>query len=184
MSSLTVTARRLMRGHRCSALLQAIIGHPGFKKLRALAGTQLFLCKAQQLANIIWAFATLDVTPEPAFMEALAEEAVRKHLGFNPQNVANMLWAFAKLDYMPACPLVPTLAKEALKKLPEFVSQNVSNMLWAFARFNFSPGPELLESAVRVITSGMRTFNPQVPPSPQRRMQQSHHRRLATVPAQ
>lgn len=65
--------------------------HPGFKKLTVLASTQLRTCKAQQLANILWAFATLDFIPIPQFLESLAEEAIQKRNGFNPQNVANML---------------------------------------------------------------------------------------------
>ena len=77
--------------------LQAILVHPGFKKLTVLASTQLKTCKAQQLANILWAFATLEFIPIPQFLENLAEEAISKRKGFNPQNVANMLWAFAKV---------------------------------------------------------------------------------------
>lgn len=142
--------------------VQVILSHPGFQKLSALASTQLHMCRAQQLANIIWAFATLGYQPPLAFMEALAEEAVRKRSGFNPQNVANMLWAFAKLEYTPQCRLVGTLAEEGMKKLPDFVSQNVSNMLWAFAKLDFDPGPSLLKASVNKIMAGISTFNPQV----------------------
>lgn len=145
----------------CS-LLQAILNHEGFKKLTVLANNQLQLCRAQQLANIIWAFATLDFLPIPQFLERLAEEAVSKRSGFNPQNVANMLWAFAKLEYEPTCPLLSTLAEEATAKLPEFNSQNVSNMLWAFAKFIFIPSRQLLDATVTKISKTLLQFNPQV----------------------
>lgn len=144
------------------AILQAILNHPGFKKLTILASTQLQSCRAQQLANIIWAFATLDFLPIPQFLEGLAEEAITKRSGFNPQNVANMLWAYAKLDYEPRCPLLTTLAEEAAAKLHDFNSQNVSNMLWAFAKFVFIPSRQLLDAAVNKISSTLNQFNPQV----------------------
>ena len=142
--------------------MQAILDHPGFKKLTVLANNQLQFCRAQQLANIIWAFATLDFLPIDQFLESLAEEAVKKRSGFNPQNVANMLWAFAKLEYKPLCPLVSTLAEEAAVKLQEFNSQNVSNMLWAFAKFDFVPDKELLDASVTKISNTIQQFNPQV----------------------
>lgn len=138
------------------------MGHPGFIRLTELANTQLYLCRAQQLANIIWAFATLGHTPPESFMEALAEESLRKRAGFNPQNIANMLWAFVKLDYIPKCPLVKELAEEAGPKLTEFNSQNVSNMLWAFAKAGHNPGRELLDYAVQKIMDDMGSFNAQV----------------------
>ena len=142
--------------------MQELLAHPGFIRLTELAGTQLYLCRAQQLANIIWAFATLGHIPEASFMEALAEESVRKRSGFNPQNIANTLWAFVKLEYLPKCPLVSVLAEEAAPKLVEFNSQNVSNMLWAFAKATFNPGKQLLDYAVKKIMDDIDTFNAQV----------------------
>jgi hypothetical protein len=100
--------------------------------------------------------------PIPQFLESLAEEAISKRKGFNPQNVANMLWAFAKLEYQPRCALVATLAEEALDKLDEFVSQNVSNMLWSFAKFGYTCSPRLLEASQHKISRNMHQFNPQV----------------------
>lgn len=138
------------------------MSHPGFMRLTELAGKQLHLCRAQQLANIVWAFATIEYQPEPAFLEALAAEAVRKRAGFNPQNVANMLWAYAKLEYKPQGVLVPALVEEGLAKLPQFVPQNVSNMLWALAKFDHNPGRPLLDASVAKIMGSMSGFNAQV----------------------
>ena len=151
-----------MQRSSCLLAVQAILDHPGFKKLTVLANNQLQFCRAQQLANIIWAFATLDFLPIDQFLESLAEEAVKKRSGFNPQNVANMLWAFAKLEHKPLCPLVSTLAQEAAVKLHEFNSQNVSNMLWAFAKFDFVPDKELLDASVTKISNTIQQYNPQV----------------------
>ena len=98
-------------------LTQELVVHEGFLRLSMLANDQLAMCKAQQLANIIWAFATIGYIPDTAFLEALAVESVRKRDGFNPQNLANTLWAFAKLEYKPECALLPALAEEIMGKL-------------------------------------------------------------------
>ena len=51
--------------------------------------------KAQELANIAWAFATLALLDKTLF-EALAREAKRRGSEFNAQSIANTAWAFAK----------------------------------------------------------------------------------------
>ena len=53
----------------------------------------------QNIANLAWAWATLEYHPGDATMDAFAEEATRKLDGFDPQAIANLAWAWAVLAY-------------------------------------------------------------------------------------
>ncbi len=55
----------------------------------------------QQLADAIWGFAKLGVTPAADFMAMVTEE-VRSKLGqFRSQDLSNTIWALAVLKYQP-----------------------------------------------------------------------------------
>ena len=51
--------------------------------------------KAQNLANTVWAFATLDQN-DSSFYTALATAAYLRMGDFDAQNLANTAWAFAR----------------------------------------------------------------------------------------
>ena len=63
----------------------------------------------QNLANILWAFATMDITPPDTLMGGAIERFVELLPAYNPQGIANSLWAFATLGYFPGRPLLPAL---------------------------------------------------------------------------
>ena len=92
----------------------------------------------------------------------MAEAAVIKAQGFNPQNLANTLWAYGKLDHDPGAQLLDSFCQCILKELGKFSAQNTSNMLWAFARLGHSPGPLLLDAAAKHATQNVTAFAPQV----------------------
>ena len=56
----------------------------------------------QNLANILWAYATMDRQPSAEFLAAAESRYVALLPAFNAQGIANSLWAFAQLDYKPS----------------------------------------------------------------------------------
>ena len=62
-----------------------------------MAGLRLDQFKAQELANIAWAFAKVSQHDEQ-LTKGLAKMAERHLDQFNAQNLANMAWAFAKVN--------------------------------------------------------------------------------------
>ena len=61
-------------------------------------------CNPQNMANILWAFATLDVQPGTALLEAGAHRMLELLPTTKPQALSNTMWAFATLGYNPGMP--------------------------------------------------------------------------------
>ena len=55
----------------------------------------------QEVANTLWAFATLGISPSASLLAALSFVADKSAGSFNPQDVANTLWAKAVLQIEP-----------------------------------------------------------------------------------
>jgi hypothetical protein len=55
----------------------------------------------QGLANTIWAYARLGVTPSASVMGALSDAVQRLAGAFTPKDLAMTLWAYTKLGLKP-----------------------------------------------------------------------------------
>lgn len=51
----------------------------------------------QSIANFLWAYATLNKAPDPAFLRAAATRAVDQLDQWAPQNLSNAAWSLAVL---------------------------------------------------------------------------------------
>lgn len=71
--------------------------------------------KPQELANTVWAFATLNIQ-NASLVEAIAKEALHKIHHFNPQELVNTAWAFMILEMFKNLELVEIFNKELIKK--------------------------------------------------------------------
>ena len=88
--------------HAMAADVPNVLQHPGFEILQEAVPRVIHGCRPQQLGNMLWALAKLEVKQvSPALVDAVMQQAVEVLSGFNPQNTANMLWACAKLDIVP-----------------------------------------------------------------------------------
>lgn len=141
---------------------QPVLEHAGFRHILMMTDSNLSSFQPQQLANILWAFGTLEFRPGADLLERMASAAQTRSGGFNPQNLSNTLWAFAKLEHNPGKALLDEFARRIQGALTQFTPQNVSNMLWAFARLGHFPGKALLDDAAEYSTSGLAKFSPQV----------------------
>ncbi|KAK1742957.1 hypothetical protein QTG54_006554 [Skeletonema marinoi] len=90
---------------------------------------------SQSLANIVWAFAKVEL-PHCQLFSKIAEHiaSLQRLDGFNSQDLSNIVWAFAKVE-LPQPELFSKIAEHIteLHSLEEFMPQHLSNTLWAFA---------------------------------------------------
>ena len=64
----------------------------------------------QNLANVLWSYAKLDVKPRHDLFVRLSGVVERSAGAFNPQNVANTLWAYATLGEAPSVSVLDALS--------------------------------------------------------------------------
>jgi very-short-patch-repair endonuclease len=115
----------------------------------------------QNIANTLWAFAKLNLTPSAQLLDAASLVATKSIDSFNPQGITNTLWAFAKFDFRLSAELLDAASLVATNSMDSFNPQDIANMLWAFAKFDLKPSAKLLDAVSLVATNSMDSFNPQ-----------------------
>jgi hypothetical protein len=113
------------------------------QRAEALGGT----FKAQNVANTLWAYATMGQEPGAGVMRGREGRAEAVAGTFNAQNVANTLWAYATMGREPGAGMMRGLEGRAEALGGTFNSQGVANTLWAYVcvrmrRWGGSPGRE------------------------------------------
>eukprot|EP00798_Chlamydomonas_sp_ICE-L_P027759 gene27759-biopygen5186 len=103
------------------------------------AELKLLEFNAQNLANSLWAAATLGIKDE-RFISSLMLAAKVKLPEFTAQALANSLLAAAKLGIRDE-PFICSLMLAAKPKLSQFNAQDFSNSLWAAATLGIRDGP-------------------------------------------
>ena len=105
-------------------------------RAEALAGT----FNVQNVANTLWAYATMGREPGAGMMRELEGRAEALAGTFSAQGVANTLWAYATMGREPGAGLMRGLEGRAEALAGTFTAQNVANTLWAYATWGGSPG--------------------------------------------
>ena len=98
-------------------------------RAEALAGR----FNAQNVANTLWAYATMGRAPGAGLMRELEGRAEALAGLFKAQDVANTLWAYATMGRAPGAGLMRELGGRAEALAGTFNAQNVANTLWAYA---------------------------------------------------
>jgi hypothetical protein len=115
----------------------------------------------QELANSLWAFATLSIEPPPQFLNAWVQKATKDIEKFNSQDLANSLWAFATLGIKPPPQFLNAWVQKATKDIEKFKPQELANSLWAFASLGIKPPPQFLNAWVQKATKDIEKFHSQ-----------------------
>lgn len=85
----------------------------------------------QELANMIWAFATLRFQGNNA-LQCISAEAARRVTDFTPQGLSRVSWAVATLRFWEAREsLIPAIAAESRCNMQGYDAQAMSNIAWA-----------------------------------------------------
>jgi hypothetical protein len=87
---------------------------------------------------MLWALATLGLSPDPAWLQQHLREVGRRQAQRTllPQHLANVGWALAKLSHRPDRDWLARYQEDVLAVLPQFKPQEISNVLWALAVLN------------------------------------------------
>ena len=115
----------------------------------------------QNIANTLWAFATLGKQPDDRLVVGLTARAVEMQGDFNPQEIANTLWAFSTLGRQPNDELVAQLMARAVEVQGDFNPQDIANTLWALATLGRQPSDELVTGLTARVAEVQGDFNPQ-----------------------
>lgn len=115
----------------------------------AESGDRLAQFKPQDIANTLWALATLGVQPPADWLQNALSAAERQWVRFRPQELSITIWGFAKLGLgfkpQPASPgfsiggggLSPegmgSLLVAVVGMMPAMSPQEVCNVLWGLA---------------------------------------------------
>jgi hypothetical protein len=119
--------------------------------------------KAQNVANTLWALATLGWQASEGSMRSVMERAVmRVAPSMKAQNVANALWALATLGWQASEGSMRSVMEGAAARLASGMkAQDVANTLWALATLGWSssegPTRSVLEGAVMRVALSMNT---------------------------
>ena len=114
-------------------------------RAEALAGT----FNAQNVANTLWAYATMGREPGAGVMKGLEGRAEALGGMFNAQNVANLLWAYATMGREPGVGMMRALEGRAEALAGTFNAQEVANTLWAYATMGRKPGAGVMRALER-----------------------------------
>ena len=140
---------------------------------------------AQNVGNILWAFATMLYTPRLEILDKFAdiiEENVDK---LYPQALSNSLWSFARLkewNFLRCKTIAELMMQQALRMLPDvlkdvkkaggifgakdvpfggFSTQAIGNAMWSCGALRCHPGEEIMEAYLKLTTEYHEKFKTQ-----------------------
>lgn len=120
--------------------------------------------KEQELSNVLWGLATLDIYI-PDLMDRMLESACTRINDCVPQALSNMIWACATLRHLH-CRFLQLVAETAAPNLENFQSQTLANTLWAFSVLGEYP-VDLFQQAgeeiVRRLTMPLPEMDDEIP---------------------
>ena len=135
---------------------EADLGH-----VIALIESKLDEFEPRQIANTLWAYATLGLAPSASVLGALSTAVERLAGAFKPQEIANTLWAYATLGLAPSASVLEALSTAVERSAGAFKPQNVANALWAYATLGLAPSASVLEALSTAVERSAGAFNAQ-----------------------
>ncbi|KAJ1463512.1 hypothetical protein M885DRAFT_4965, partial [Pelagophyceae sp. CCMP2097] len=126
-----------------------------FEAIAGEASKKIATFNSQDLANIMWAYATARVEA-PALFAAVAAEAPKKISTFKSQELANTIWAYSTAG-IEAPALFEAIAVESSKKIATFTPQALANTVWAYATAGVE-APTLFKAVATEAPKKIATF--------------------------
>jgi hypothetical protein len=117
--------------------------------------------KPQEVANVLWALATMGESADRGLLVAMQKRATETVGSFKPQGVANVLWALATMGESADRGLLVAMQRRAMVTAGELNPQGVANVLWALATMGKSADRGLLGAMQRRAIATVGGFNPQ-----------------------
>lgn len=112
----------------------------------------------QDVANLCWAFAKLQVRGELSNMATAVTEKLTR---FNTQELASIAWAFAQLHEAPQLvEEIAVISRQRVEDGETFNAQSMSNLLWSLAKVLVKE-ETLMEQMAAMAIPQMADFTPQ-----------------------
>jgi len=116
--------------------------------------------RPQELANALWAAATLGLADVPgAWAPVYAEVRRRSLMNFQTQAVSNLVWAAVNLRVRDDA-FMADVAAASIARIPYLSPQSVSNTAWAFNEAGYYHSAAY-DAAAAHATARMREYKPQ-----------------------
>jgi hypothetical protein len=115
----------------------------------------------QNVANLMWAVATLGLEPDAVLISNMCGRAATISGDFNPQDVTNLMWALAKLGLNCASALISRMCERATAISGDFNAQNVANLMWSLVTLGLNPDAVLCSRMCKRAAAISGDFNPQ-----------------------
>lgn len=96
--------------------------------------------QAAPLADLIWAMAKLQMTPDSAWLSSFSEASQLALHTFTPHQLAQTVWAFARLPWQPGEQWMQVFLTAVQARLSEFDSKSISLTAWGLATLKVQPG--------------------------------------------
>ena len=109
--------------------------------------------KTQEISNVVWSLATLEMQM-PELMDRMLNAACDRIHECVPQALSNMIWACATLRHVNGR-FIAAVSESAAPRLDTFQSQTLANTLWAYSVLGVYPS-ELFNIAADEIVERLR----------------------------
>ncbi|XRB20578.1 RAP domain-containing protein [Pseudoscourfieldia marina] len=116
---------------------------------------------SQDLANTVWAWATMRHKPSAHALAALERRMLACVDDFKPQALANTVWAWATIQHPPSAAALVALERRMLGRVDDFKPQDLANTVWAWATMGHQPSARALDALERRMLACVDDFIPQ-----------------------
>jgi len=116
---------------------------------------------AQEVSNVLWALAKMEIGAPAQLLEAMETRALATAALWDPQGVANLFWAFAKMERTPSAALLAAMGRQAVSTVRAFTPQGVSSFMWSLGSLSAAPDPEVLAAMDRRALEIVQEFGAQ-----------------------
>jgi hypothetical protein len=123
-----------------------------------LKQTNLVRFNPQDMANMVWAFATAGMHDAGLFGHVSSELGRRDLREFNPQALANTVWAFATAGIHDAGLFGHVSSELGRRDLRDFNTRDMANTVWAFAAADFDQ-PPVVSYALKLLSQRDFSFS-------------------------
>ena len=106
--------------------------------------------KPRGISNIVWAYATAQVSHPHPFHKVADEVVSRRLETFNPQHFANVVWAYAT-SHVSRPILFDGMADAVIERRHALNSQDIANIVWAYASSGIVESSFLAGMVLRVV---------------------------------
>lgn len=113
------------------------------------------------LANILWAMATLSYRPRPQVVSTILSQCIVNISSISPNELCSLIWSIGKIKYVPSGREWRLLSDAVASLCPSCSGQGLCNIIWSVATLRLTPGREWLREILTTLRLKMDDCGPQ-----------------------